>query len=154
MRNHFSEGGVFIMLQVYNHLILHSWDLIKKTSSSLSSKFVAGVRGPCWVHMFYFSQTSLAAINPHNRSESISRINETFKPQLLVSFSPQFSHQTPAFSLFCRHFTPPQKNMTNCDCAATRKSQRGKKEEYMYNSAVSDLRPAPLPSAFTGVTAA
>lgn len=33
---------------------------------------------------------------------------------------------------------------------------RGKKKEekYMYNSAVSDLRPAPLPSAFTGVTAA
>ncbi len=29
-----------------------------------------------------------------------------------------------------------------------------KEEKYMYNSAVSDLRPAPLPSAFTGVTAA
>jgi len=38
-----------------------------------------------------------------------------------------------------------------------REEKRGKKKEedkYMDNSAVSDLRPAPLPSAFTGVKAA
>lgn len=33
------------------------------------------------------------------------------------------------------------------------RGEKREREKYMYNSAVSDLRPAPLPSAFTGVTA-
>lgn len=50
----------------------------------------------------------------------------------------------------------PGRNMTNAALrlCSYKNITEGKKEKYMYNSAVSDLRPAPLPSAFTGVTAA
>lgn len=117
--------------------------------------------------MFYFSQTSQKII--------IYIKNKTTKEYILIkhtshyyffSFFPDspikpkhsnsfnLSSMNPLLASTPGKKTKHEKHRTVTVLVQEYHRGGGKEEKYMYNSAVSDLRPAPLPSAFTGVTAA